>query len=91
LLSEWTQMRSPCFRLFLMSVLVLCPPTRLFHYVWIWGCWNPRPTDMRLWDYVRLEKYSFSFALLGILERWKQVLTLWLCQPWQWRWALYDW
>jgi hypothetical protein len=73
LLSEWTQMRSPCFRLFLMSVLVLCPPTRLFHYVWIWGCSNSRATDIRLWDYVRLENIAFlllfcSFGDFGEVE-----------------------
>ncbi len=75
LLSEWTQMRSPCFQLFLMSVLVLCPPIRLFHYVWIWGCWNPRPTDMRLWDYVRLEKIAFLLLFWGF---WKGGSRFWL-------------
>jgi hypothetical protein len=61
--SAQTQIQSSCFQWSLMSVLVLCPPTRYLHSGS--GCRSYRPVDIRLWNHVRLEN------MLTFYEAWR--------------------
>ncbi len=84
LLSAQTQIQSSCFQWSLMSVLVLCPPTRYLHSGS--GCRSYRPVDIRLWNHVRLENMLFPYFLWS-LARWKEASTPCLCWLRGWRWA----